>query len=85
MNGFSVLHVQESKRLVALTLNLISVQPCAGRENEKREKVEIIYFREINVPGTIPVIQYLPHYVIFSTRCMRTGLKQLKRVILCKS
>ena len=61
MTGFSVLHVQESKRLVALTLNLISVQPCAGRENEKREKVEIIYFREINVPGTIPVIQYLPH------------------------
>ena len=45
------------ERLVALTLNLVSVQPCAGQENNKREKVEIIIFREIKVPGNIPVIQ----------------------------
>ena len=54
----SAINVQEPKRLVALTLNLVSVQPCAGRENKKREKVEIINFRDIKVPGYIPVIQY---------------------------
>ena len=53
----SAIKVQEPKRLVALTLNLVSVQPCAGQENKKREKVEIIIFREIKVPGNIPVIQ----------------------------
>ena len=31
----SAINIQESKRLVALTLNLVSVQPCAGRENKK--------------------------------------------------
>ena len=56
---YSAINVQEPKHLVALTLNLVSVQPCAGRENKKREKVEIIIFREIKVPGNIPVIQYL--------------------------
>ena len=45
--------------MVALTLNLVSVQPCAGRENRKREIVEIIIFREIKVPGNILVIQYV--------------------------
>ena len=43
-----------------LSVNLISVQPCAGREIKKREKVENVIFREIKVPGNIPVIQYLP-------------------------
>ena len=42
-----------------LSVNLISVQPCAGREIKKREKVENIIFREIKVPGNIPVIQYI--------------------------
>ena len=41
-----------------LLVNLISVQPCAGREIKKWEKVENISFREIKVPGNIPVIQY---------------------------
>ena len=39
-------------------LNLVSVQPCAGRENKERDKVKIIFFQEIKVPGNIPVIQY---------------------------
>ena len=34
------------------------MQPCAGREIKKREKVENIIFQEIKVPGNIPVIQY---------------------------
>ena len=53
-------HVQEAKHLVALSPNLISVQPRVGRENKKREKAEFIIFREIKVPGNIPVIHYLP-------------------------
>ena len=40
-------------------LSIVSVQPCAGRENKKWEKVEIIIFREIKVPGNIPVMQYM--------------------------
>ena len=47
------------ERLVALTLNLVSMQPCAGWENKKQEKVKIIIFLEIKVPGNILVIQYL--------------------------
>ena len=35
----SALNVQELKRLVALMLYLVSVQPCVGQEIEKREKV----------------------------------------------
>ena len=50
--------VQEPKRLIALTLNLVPMQPCTGRENKKRQKVKMIIFREIKVPGNIPVIQY---------------------------
>ena len=56
--------IQHSSALIdseakhTLSVNLISVQPCAGREIKKREKVENIIFREIKVPGNIPVIQY---------------------------
>ena len=39
-------------------LNLVSVQPCAGRENKERDKVKIIFFQEIKVTGNIHVIQY---------------------------
>ena len=46
-------HVQEPKCLVALSLNLISVQPCAGRENKKWERVEIIIFGELKVSGNM--------------------------------
>ena len=52
----SAINVQEPKRLVALTLNLVSMQLCAGRE-KKMGKVEIITFWEIEVPGNTPVIQ----------------------------
>ena len=56
----SAINVQEPKRLEALTLNLVSVQLCAGRENKKWGKVEIIIFWKIKVLGNIPVIQYSP-------------------------
>ena len=51
--------------MVALSPNLISVQPCVCPENKKREKAEFIIFREIKVPGKIPVIQYI---------CLRTRM-----------
>ena len=38
----------------ALSLNLISAQPCAGQEIKKKmEKVQIITFWEIKVSGNI--------------------------------
>ena len=36
-----------------------NISACVGQENKKREKAEFIIFREIKVPGNIPVIQYL--------------------------
>ena len=55
----SAINVQEPKRLVELTLKFsISAAVCRAGENKKWEKVEIINFREIKVPGYIPVIQY---------------------------
>ena len=44
------------------------MQPWAGWENEKREKVEIIIFREIKFPWNIPVIQYIYFCIKFQLR-----------------
>lgn len=53
------------------------MQPCAGREIKKREKVENIIFREIKVPGNIPVIQYTLTNHVSHLKYLYTGNSQV--------